>query len=69
MLLDMENFQQDKEANQFAMEILIPKFMIDEEVKKGIDISNGLAIHILAKKFKVEENILMLRLFNLGYSI
>lgn len=59
----------EQEANQFAMELLMPKSTIDGEVKKGIDISNGLDIHKLAKKLKVEENILILRISNLGYSI
>lgn len=53
----------EREANQFAMELLMPtEFMKIEMAKLGhFDIEDGKAIEALAKKFKVSVPLMTLR--------
>jgi Zn-dependent peptidase ImmA (M78 family) len=56
----------EKEANSFAASLLMPKFMIDEQIE---NIPNGKdpVIH-LSEVFKVSSQAMYYRLNNLGYS-
>lgn len=54
----------EKEANLFAMYLLMPENLVRAEVKKlgGFDIEGGEGIISLAKKFKVSVPLMTLRL-------
>lgn len=58
----------EREANAFAAALLMPKELLEDEIKNAPnDISQ--AIEFLADKFKVSENAMSFRLSNLGYGI
>lgn len=54
----------EREANAFAMELLIPTDFLKAELQKigGIDIEDDPAIAKLAHKFKVSVQVMTLRL-------
>lgn len=56
--------QMDAEANAFAMELLMPEFLLRPELEKigGIDIENETAVRKLATKFKVSTQVMTLRI-------
>lgn len=58
----------EREANAFAASLLMPKELLEEQLKKAPhDFTK--AIKFLADKFKVSENAMSFRLSNLGYGI
>lgn len=62
-----EDFR-EREANAFAASLLMPKSLIETEIKNAPnDIEE--AIFFLAKKFKVSQQAMTFRLSNLGYGI
>lgn len=60
---------QEKEANLFAAELLMPKSLLDKDLKHigQIDLLNEDIILELAKKYKVSIAALTFRLYNLNY--
>lgn len=54
----------EREANQFAMELLMPRKFVEAELAKAgrIDMEDEIAIARLAKKFKVSVPIMTIRL-------
>jgi len=54
----------EDEANEFAMHLLVPTDFLKAELAKlgGIDIEDEKAVQKLAKKFKVSQQIMTLRL-------
>lgn len=54
----------EKEANYFAMCLLMPEPWVRRDVKAlgGIDIEDDLAIHKLAQKYKVSTQLMTLRI-------
>ncbi len=58
--------EDDKEANYFAMHLLVPTSMLREELRKlgGIDLcdDNGKALKSLAKTFGVSQAIIAFRI-------
>ena len=66
--IDPELFYIEKEANRFAMELLMPEYLIKKEFKKYSHIIDfQKIISKMAEIFEVEEYIMTIRLFNLGY--
>lgn len=63
-----EGIDMDDEANAFAFELLMPeKFMRAEVAKIGrIDIDDERAVAKLAKKFRVSNNVMVIRLAQLS---
>lgn len=62
--------KEEIEANQFAMELLMPKSFIKSEIRKIRNkgfINRERLIEKMAKKFKVGEEAMAGRLYNLGY--
>jgi Zn-dependent peptidase ImmA (M78 family) len=58
---------QEREANAFAAELLMPEEMLKRDFKKGIyDIENPESMEKLANKYKVSVQALTFRLVNLG---
>ncbi|MBL7789359.1 MAG: ImmA/IrrE family metallo-endopeptidase [Chitinophagales bacterium] len=57
--------QWEVEANSFAASILMPKALIDEEIKSIQDGSD--CAPVLAKRFRVSDVAMNYRLLNLGY--
>lgn len=62
------NNKQQKEANQFAMELLMPRDMVRKEIKAVLKEVKGEQeiVKTMAKKFAVEEYLMTLRLNQLG---
>ena len=56
--------QMDAEANAFAMELMMPEFLLRPELEKlgGIDIEDEKAVRKLAAKFRVSTQMMTLRL-------
>lgn len=58
--------KQEREANTFAAAILMPAFMIHDEVKKqGLEFIDEQSIKELANTFKVSQQAMTIRLTNL----
>lgn len=59
------------EANIFAMELLMPKDWLLAEVAKmgGVDVEDERKVKALAKKFRVSEPVMILRLGQLSERI
>lgn len=60
-----QNEQDENEANFFAMELLMPEFMVRNEVEKlghEIDIADDRAIAKLTKLFEVDIALMTMRL-------
>ena len=57
----------DREANYFAMCLLMPEQFVHAEVKKmgGFDVEDGSKIERLARKFKVSVPLMTIRLAQL----
>lgn len=60
--------QRDREANQFAFELLMPEDFVRAEIKKmgGIDIEDDEKLKKLADKFKVSLQVAAIRLGQLA---
>ena len=60
----MRTDQEDREANLFAMALLMPDELVRKEVRRmgPFDISDGTGIKLMAKKFQVSETLMALRL-------
>ena len=57
----------DKEANAFAMELLMPEAFIERDVARLEDQEVESAIDELAKLYQVPRTIMVIRLTQLGY--
>jgi Zn-dependent peptidase ImmA (M78 family) len=56
------------EANEFAAQVLMPKKLIDQLIKKyALDLTNDDDLTLLSKKLKVSEQALTFRLVRLNY--
>lgn len=55
---------EEREANYFAMCLLVPEEFLRTEVKKmgGIDLCDDYALEKLAKKFKVSRTVMAVRI-------
>lgn len=58
----------EQEANLFAMELLMPAEWLRADVQKlgGVDIEDTNTIHKLAKKYRVSDSVMVLRLGQLS---
>jgi hypothetical protein len=66
---DSEAEQQEREANLFAMCLLMPEDFVWKEIKRmggNFDIEDGRSIKQLAEKFKVSVPVMTLRLGQLS---
>ena len=56
--------QQEREANQFAMELLMPREMVITEVNKlgDVDLCDDRWVKRLADKFRVPQTIMAMRI-------
>jgi Zn-dependent peptidase ImmA (M78 family) len=63
-----DNDEMDREANYFAMCLLMPEPLLREAVQgmKGFDLSDDKQIGKLADKFKVSISIMAIRLGQIG---
>lgn len=54
----------DEEANEFAMELLMPEVWLRRDIKAlgGIDIEDEPAVNKLAKRYRVSPNVMVLRI-------
>ena len=60
---------QEREANAFAAALLMPKYLVKEEIE-DLNLSfdqDDKSVEQLAKKFKVSSQSMMFRLSNLNY--
>lgn len=59
---------EEREANQFAMELLMPSEWVRREIRKlgGIDLCDDKKIQKLAKMFGVPQTIMAIRLGQIG---
>jgi len=59
---------EDREANYFAMCLLMPESFVRDEVAKlgGIDLSEDKPLKTLAAKFHVSQGMMAIRLAQLG---
>ncbi len=55
------------EANQFAAELVMPAHFMHKDIKPLIGIDTVLAIHKLAKRYRVSKEAMSIRLSSLGY--
>ena len=57
----------ERQANQFAAALLMPKFLVEEELKSiHIDLGDEQGLKSLADRFAVSAQAMSLRLVNLG---
>jgi Zn-dependent peptidase ImmA (M78 family) len=56
-------YRQELEANEFAAELLMPRFILKKDVQEI-----GLDITALAQKYKVSEQAMWIQLINLGFA-
>jgi len=56
--------REDREANLFAMCLLMPEAWVRREIEKmgGLDISDDKQLRVLAKKFQVGETLMAIRI-------
>lgn len=54
----------EHEANEFAMELLMPRAWLLADLKKlrGIDIENDSNVHALARKYGVSDQVMTFRI-------
>jgi Zn-dependent peptidase ImmA (M78 family) len=58
-----EEIQQEEEANEFAMHLLMPSAWVrDYLIKHRIDLCNEKAIKVMADKFKVPTSLMAVRI-------
>jgi Zn-dependent peptidase ImmA (M78 family) len=59
----------EREANLFAMALLMPEKWVRADVKKmgGVDIADGAEIEKLAKKYKVDATLMTMRIAQLYF--
>ena len=59
-----EMCQMDQEANQFAMALLMPAELVKKELERmgGIDIEDDKAVAKIAKRFRVSNTVMAIRL-------
>ncbi len=59
----------EREANHFAMALLMPEAWLRADIKKlgGIDIADDLEIEKLAKKYKVSTTLMTMRIAQLYF--
>jgi Zn-dependent peptidase ImmA (M78 family) len=57
----------EREANLFAMELLMPTAFMMEDLKDGIDIEDSKEIARLAKRYKVSEQLMSMRIAQLMF--
>ena len=74
MLVDSKLQQEEKEANLFAMALLMPESHIKRELKRlnvldsnDFDYESDEKIKLLSEKFQVSEQLILLRLNQLGF--
>ncbi len=63
--MDEEHIKQEKEANAFALAILMPKEMFLKELKKtkmDLSLNDDLLMKKLAKKFQVSQTAVVFRM-------
>ena len=58
--------EQEVEANIFAMELLMPEEMVRREIKGPLDVETEPEIKRLAKLFQVSQQVMTIRLTQLG---
>lgn len=58
--------EMEREANIFACCLLMPKALIEEDMKKGFDLGNDDMVAKLAKKYDVPLNALVFRIYLLN---
>ncbi|SNZ21673.1 ImmA/IrrE family metallo-endopeptidase [Cohaesibacter gelatinilyticus] len=59
----------EKEANAFAMELLMPEAFLREDIgQDGIDVCDEVAVAKLAKKYQVPVNVMAGRLVDLHFN-
>jgi len=60
----MNDPQMEREANLFAMELLMPESLLRADIKKmgGIDLHDSNGIRNLAKQYKVDAGVMAARL-------
>ncbi len=54
--------QIEREANQFAMELLMPTAFLLKDLRRGVDIESADDIHKLAKKYGVSDALMAIRI-------
>lgn len=59
--------EMDREANVFAMELLMPEKMLRSDVEKLRGVELDLACDKLAEMYQVEKTVMVIRLTQLGY--
>jgi len=66
--MNTNSLQEDSEANYFAMELLMPEDWLRADLgdKKVFDIESDPAIGILAARYQVSEQLMTLRLVQIG---
>lgn len=68
---DLAELTRDREANLFAFNLLMPEQMVRESVRQlcpyGLDLVEEPAVKILADKYRVSEQMMVIRLCQLGY--
>lgn len=60
----MSDREMQEEANAFAMELLMPTDWLRADLAKmgGVDIENGAAVERLAKRYRVSNSIMAIRI-------
>jgi Zn-dependent peptidase ImmA (M78 family) len=68
MTADTQAWTKDREANAFAMELLMPEAWLRRDVSAmgGIDIDDEKTVAKLAKKYRVSAGVMTLRLGELS---
>lgn len=68
---NVAEYEMEIEANLFAMHLMMPEDFVRDEVRwvapYGFDLVEDPAVKILARKFNVSEQLMLLRLVQLGY--
>jgi Zn-dependent peptidase ImmA (M78 family) len=65
--LSASDDRKEVEANQFGAALLMPKGLVQEQIRRHeLDLDDDEAIRLLAKEFYVSEPAIAIRLVNLG---
>ena len=62
----MNEADQEREANVFAMELLMPEFMVRREARLPLDAESDPEVKRLAKLFQVSVQLMTIRLADIG---